>query len=87
MIQKPFAFVFEPFLKSWKVAKIDQNGKGLAFTFFPFSAIFQLLKNGLKRPEITLGVVKNDSKAVCLCFGTVFKKLKKWENMTKMVRG
>ena len=40
MIQRRFAFVFEPFLKVEKVAKIDQNGKGLAFTFWPFLAIF-----------------------------------------------
>ena len=65
MIQKPFPFVFEPILKHEKVAIIDQNGKGLVFTFWPF---FQLLKNGLKRTKITLGVVENDSKAVCLCF-------------------
>ena len=39
MIQKPFAFVFEPILKLEKVARIDQNGKGLAFTFWPFLAI------------------------------------------------
>ena len=40
MIQKRFAFVFEPFLKVEKLAKIDQNGKGLAFTFWSFLAIF-----------------------------------------------
>ena len=40
MIQKRFNFVSEPFLKVEKVAKIDQNGKGLVFTFWPFSAIF-----------------------------------------------
>ena len=48
MIQKPFPFVFEPILKLEKVAIIDQNGKALVFTFWPF---FQLLKNGLKRPK------------------------------------
>ena len=69
------------------MAKIDQNGKGLAFTFGRFWPFFQLLKNGLKRPKITLGVFENDSKAVCLCFWTVFKKLKKWPKLTKMVRG
>ena len=47
------------------MAKYDQNGKGLAFTFWPF---FQLLKNGLKRPKISLRVVENDSKAVRVCF-------------------
>ena len=40
MIQKRLDFVFESFLKSWKVAIIDQNGKGLAFTFLSFLAIF-----------------------------------------------
>ena len=40
MIQKPFAFVFEPILKFEKVAIIDQNGKGLALTFWQFLAIF-----------------------------------------------
>ena len=69
------------------MAKNDQNGKGLAFTSWPFLAIFQLLKNGLKRPKISLGVVENDSKVVCLRFSTVFKKLKKWPKLTKMVRG
>ena len=45
MIQKRLDFVFEPFLKSWKVAKIDQNGKGLAFTFFfVFGHFFNFLK-------------------------------------------
>ena len=39
MIQKPFAFVFQPILKLQKVAIIDQNGKGSAFTFWPFLAI------------------------------------------------
>ena len=69
------------------MAKIDQNGKGLAFTFWHFWPFFQLLKNGLKRPKMRLGVVENDSKAVCLCFCTVFKMLKKWPKLTKMVRG
>ena len=50
------------------MAKIDQNGKGLAFTFWPFWPFFQLHKNGLKRPKITLRVFENDSKAVSLCF-------------------
>ena len=40
MILKGLAFVFEPFLKVEKVAKIDQNGKGLAFTFCSIFAIF-----------------------------------------------
>ena len=40
MIQKPFAFVFEPISKLEKVAIIDQNGEGLVFTFRPFLAIF-----------------------------------------------
>ena len=37
MILKHLAFVFE---KVEKVAKIDQNGKGLAFTFCSIFAIF-----------------------------------------------
>ena len=40
MILKHLAFVFESFLKSEKVAKIDQNGKGLAFIFCSIFAIF-----------------------------------------------
>ena len=40
MIQKPFPFVFEPILKLEKVAIIDQNGKGLGFTFWLFLSIF-----------------------------------------------
>ena len=40
MILKHFTFVFEWFLKVEKVAKIDQNGKGLAFTFCSIFAIF-----------------------------------------------
>ena len=40
MIQKPFAFVFEPIFKLEKVAIIDQNGEGLVFTFWPFLSIF-----------------------------------------------
>ena len=40
MILKHLAFVFDPFLKVEKVAKIDQNGKGLAFTFCSIFANF-----------------------------------------------
>ena len=40
MIQRRFDFVFEPFFKVEKVTKIDQNGKGLAFTFWPILVIF-----------------------------------------------
>ena len=51
MIQKPLHFVFEPFSKVETVAKIDQNGKGFAFTFLAvfgrFWPFFQLPKNGL----------------------------------------
>ena len=49
MIQKRFAFVFEAILKLEKVAKIDQNGKGLAFTFGPFLAIFSTFHKRLKK--------------------------------------
>ena len=38
MILKHLAFVF--FLKVEKVAKINQNGKGLAFTFCSIFAVF-----------------------------------------------
>ena len=41
--------------------KIDQNGKGLAFTLCWSFAIFQLFKNGSIRPKTTLGVFENDS--------------------------
>ena len=37
---KHLALVFNPFLKVEKVAKIDQNGKGLAFTFCSIFALF-----------------------------------------------
>ena len=40
MIQRRFAFVFEPFLKVEKVAIMDQNGNGLTFTFWPILVIF-----------------------------------------------
>ena len=72
MILKRLAFVFEPFSKVEKVAKIDQNGKRLAFTFWP--------KNPLE-------LVKNDSKMFSPCVWTVFKKLKKWPKLTNMVMG
>ena len=72
-------------LKKWPKLTKMVRGKPLLFgRFWPF---FQLLKNGLKRAKITLRVVGNDSKAVCLCFWTVFKKLKKLPKLTKMVRG
>ena len=72
-------------LKKWPKSTKMVRGKPLLFRrFWPF---FQLLKNGLKRPKITLIVVENDSRAVCLCFRTVFKKLKKWPKLTKMVSG
>ena len=48
MIQKRLEFVFEPFLKVEKVAKIDQNGKGLAFTFWPVLAFFSTSLKRLK---------------------------------------
>ena len=40
MILKHLPFVFDPFLKVEKVAKIDQNGKGLGFTFWSIFATF-----------------------------------------------
>ena len=49
MIQKRLDFVFEPFLKSWKSGQNDQNGKGLAFTFWPFLAIFSTSLKRLKK--------------------------------------
>ena len=39
-ILKGLAFVFEPFLKSEIMAKIDRYGKGLVFTFCSILAIF-----------------------------------------------
>ena len=69
------------------MAKIDQNGKGLAFTLCSIFAIFQLFENGSERPKTTIGVVENDSKAFSVCFLTVFRKLIKWPKSTKMVRG
>ena len=72
-------------LKNWP--KLTKMVRGWPLLFGPFWPFFQLLKNGLKRPKITLGVFENDSKAVCLCFWTVFKKLKKWPKITKMVTG
>ena len=49
MIQKPFAFFLNRFSKVEKVAKIDQNGKGLAFTFWPFLATLSLSLKRLKK--------------------------------------
>ena len=49
MIQTRCAFVFEPFQKVEKEAKMDQNGKGLAFTFWPFLAIFSTSLKRLKK--------------------------------------
>ena len=49
MIQRRFAFVFEPFLRVEKVAIIDQNGKGLAFTFWPILVIFSTSLKRLKK--------------------------------------
>ena len=69
------------------MAKIDQNDKGLAFTFGLFWLFFQLVQNRSKRPKMTSGVVENDSKVFSLCFWRVFKKFKKWPRLTKMVRG
>ena len=87
MILKRLAFVFEPFSKSWKSGQIDQNGKGLPFTFCSIFTFFQLFKNASKMRETKLRVVENDSKAFSLCFWTGLKKLKKWPKLTKMVRG
>ena len=79
-----FRTVFKK-LKKWPKLTKMVSGKPLLFRrFWPF---FQLLKNGSKRAKITLIVVENDSKAVCLCFWTIFNKLKKWPKLTKMVRG
>ena len=49
MIPKHVAFAFEPFLKVEKVAKIDQNGKGLAFTFCSIFAIFSTFWKPFKK--------------------------------------
>ena len=75
------------FKKSKKWPKMTKMVRGLPLLFSRFWPFFQLPINGLKRPKITLGVVENHSKAVCLCVSTVFEKLKKWPKMTKMVRG
>ena len=48
MIPKHVGFVFELFSKRSKVAKIDQNGKGLAFTFCSILAIFSTFKKRFK---------------------------------------
>ena len=40
MIQRWFPVFLNRFWNVEKVAKNDQNGKGLAFTFWPFLAIF-----------------------------------------------
>ena len=79
-----FSTVFKK-LKKWP--KLTKMVRGYPLLFGRFWPFFQLLKNGLKRPKITLRVFENDSKAVRLCFWTVFKKLKKWPKLTKMVRG
>ena len=68
------------------MAKIDQNGKWLAFTFCRILPIFQIFKNGSKTPKTALGVVENDSKVFRLRLSSVLKKLTKWPKLTKMVR-
>ena len=67
--------------------KIDQNDKGLAFTFWPFWPFFQLAQNRSKRPKMTSGVLENVSKVFSVCFWSVFKQFKRWPKLTKMVRG
>ena len=61
--------------------------RGKPLVFARCWSFFQLFKNGSKTPKTTLGVVENDSKGVCLCFRTVFQKLKNWPKSTKVVRG
>ena len=72
-------------LKKWP--KSTNMVRGQPFLFAGFSPFFQLFKNGSKRSKTTTGMVENDSKEFSLCFRTVFKKLKKWPQSTKMVRG
>ena len=57
------------FEKVEKVAKIDQKGKGLVFA--GFLLLFQLFKNGSKKPRNTSPTLKNCSKRVSLCFRKV----------------
>ena len=61
--------------------------RGKPLLFGPFLPFFQLLQNGSKRPKMMSGVVENHSKVFSLSFSSVFKKLKNWPNLTKMVRG
>ena len=85
---KVFSLCFRTVFK--KLKKWPQSTKivrGYPLLFARFSPFFQLFKNGSKRLETTIGVVKNDSKPFSLCFLTVFKKLIKWPKSTKMVRG
>ena len=49
MIRRRFTFLLEPFLKVEKVAIIDQNCKGLAFTFWPILVIFSTSLKRLKK--------------------------------------
>ena len=76
------------FSKVEKVAKIDQNSKGLTLTFCSFLAIFQLFKNGSKTKANPLKIILRHFSSVFLGpFCTIFQKLKKWPKSTKMVRG
>ena len=72
-------------LKKWP--KSTNMVRGQPLLFAGFSPFFQLFKNGSQRSKTTTGMVENDSKVFSLCFRTVFKKLKKWPQSTKMVRG
>ena len=66
-------FDFEPFLKVEKLAKIDQNGKELAFIFSQFWPDFPRFKNGLKRHKNTLELPENHSDAVTFDFEPFLK--------------
>ena len=77
------ALVFQPFFKLETVDKIDQNGKGLAFSFCSIFAIFQISKNGLKRPNTTLVLVENNSKGFTAYFWTVLQRWKTDQNRPK----
>ena len=79
-----FRTVFKK-LKEWPQS--TKMVRGYPLLFARFSPFFLLFKNGSKRLETTIGVVKNDSKPFSLCFLTVFRKFKKWPKSTKMVRG
>ena len=78
-----FRTVFKK-LKKWP--KMSKKLRLTPYHFGRFWPLFQLLKNGTKRPKKHLKMPQNNFKGVSHRFRTVFKKLKKWPKMSKKLR-